>query len=558
MLRLAMVALTLAALAVSPSAALADERGAPVPKLRWGPCPAATPEEAELLEDYQCTTARVPLSYREPRGRTIELALGRLPAANPRRRIGSLFWNPGGPGGSGRIPPAFSEALHERFDIVGFDPRGIADSTQLRCFDSNEEAFALLGWEFPITREQEREVIELSQQATRRCAENGGPILAHMATGNVARDLDLLRRAVGDRQLTYLGFSYGTHIGTVYANLFPDKVRALTLDAVIDPVEWTTGRTPAERLVPVEFRAGSFYGSYDALLTFLAACAGDARCAFREPGRDLLAKYDTLLDRLRERPLVTTDPGGNPVTVTYQTAVGMTLGALYDPAASTDLGIALQELYLATEARLRGAAYRLRHRLPPKLLLPAHEAADGQDARIVGLRQPEEPYFGIEATAAVECTDSDNPRNPFVWPFWARLADREAPYFGSLWLYFALPCATWPARDRDRYTGPWDRRTANPVLLIGNSLGDPATPYEDAVSTARLMANARLLTLNSFGHAAFGQSQCVVTTVERYMIEKRLPPPGTVCQPDRGPFDPPPEQEPLLKEALAPETIPVG
>jgi pimeloyl-ACP methyl ester carboxylesterase len=545
MLRLAMVALTLAALAVFPSAALADERGAPVPKLRWGPCPAATPEEAEFLEDYQCTTARVPLSYRDPRGKSIELALGRLPAANPRRRIGSLFWNPGGPGGSGRIPPAFSEALHERFDIVGFDPRGIAASTQLRCFASNEEAIALLGWEFPITREQERNVIELSQQATRRCAQNGGPILSHMATGNVARDLDLLRRAVGDRRLTYLGFSYGTHIGTVYANLFPDKVRALTLDAVIDPVEWTTGRTPAERFVPVEFRAGSFYGSYDALLTFLAACAGDARCAFREPGRNLLAKYDTLLRRLRQEPLETTDPDGNQVTVTYQAAVGMTLGALYDPTASTALGIVLQELYVATEQRLRGAPHRLAHRLLPKLVRPLHGV------------QAEEPYFGIEATQAVECTDSDNPRNPFVWPFWARLADREAPYFGSLWLYFALPCATWPARDRDRYTGPWDRRTANPLLLIGNSQGDPATPYEDAVSTARLMADARLLTLDSFGHAAFSQSQCIVTAVERYLIDKRLPPAGAVCQPDRGPFDPPPVQEPLLKEALAPETIPV-
>jgi pimeloyl-ACP methyl ester carboxylesterase len=547
MLRLATAALTLAALALAPSPAAADGRDAPVPKLRWGPCPASSPEEAEFLKDYQCTTVRVPLSYRDPRGRTIELALGRLPAANPRRRIGSLFWNPGGPGGSGRIPPAFSDALHERFDIVGFDPRGIAASTQLRCFASNEEAFALLGWEFPITREQEREVIDLSRQATRRCAQNGGPIISHMATGNVARDLDLLRRAVGDRQLTYLGFSYGTHIGTVYANLFPDKVRALTLDAVIDPIEWTTGRTPAERNIPVEFRAGSFYGSFDALVTFLSACAGDARCAFREPGRNLLAKYDTLLRRLREEPLETTDPDGNPITITYQAAVGMTLGALYDPAASTELGIGLQEVYLATEARLRGAAHRLEHRLLPQVVRPAH-----------GLRQQEEPYFGIEATAAVECTDSDNLRNPFVWPFWARLADREAPYFGSLWVYFALPCATWPARDRDRYIGPWDRRTANPVLLIGNSLGDPATPYEDAVSTAREMANARLLTLNSFGHAAFGQSQCVVTAVERYLIDRRLPPAGAVCQPDRGPFDPPPEQEPLLQEALSPLTTPIG
>jgi pimeloyl-ACP methyl ester carboxylesterase len=553
MLRLAVLGLSLAALGGAPSVAIADRTpgtdGPPVPKLRWGPCPAATPEEAEFLRPYRCTTVRVPLSYRHPRGPSIELALGKLPAANPARRIGSLFWNPGGPGGSGRIPPPFSDALHDRFDIIGFDPRGIAASTPLKCFTSNEEALALFGPPFPITGEQEREVIGLSVEGTRRCARNGGPIMSHMATGNVARDLDLLRRAVGDRQLTYIGFSYGTHIGTVYANLFPDRVRALTLDAVIDPVEWTTGRSPAERDIPVEFRAGSFFGTYEALLTFLDACAADIRCAFREPGRDLRAKYDALLQRLRQQPLEVTDPDGNTFTVTYQDAVYMTLGALYDPAASTDLALALQDLWLASEERARGRAYTLRKRLLPVLVRPTH-----------GLRQ-EEPYFGLEWTPAVECTDSDNPSNPFVWPFWARLADRLAPYFGSPWLYFALPCATWPARDPDRYTGPWNRRTANPVLLIGNSEGDPATPYEDAVSTERELGNARLLTLESFGHAAFFQSMCIVTAVERYLIAKALPPRGAVCQPDRGPFDPLPEptpQEELLEEGLAPLTVPAG
>jgi pimeloyl-ACP methyl ester carboxylesterase len=553
MLWLAVVTLTLAALLGLPSVALADgipgTYGGPVPKLGWGPCPATTPEEAEFLRPYRCTTVRVPLSYRNPHGASIELALGKLPAADPTRRIGSLFWNPGGPGGSGRIPPPFSDALHERFDIIGFDPRGIAASTPLKCFTSNEEGLALFGPPFPITREQEREVIGLSVEGTRRCARNGGPILSHMATGNVARDLDLLRRAVGDRRLTYIGFSYGTHIGTVYANLFPDRVRALTLDAVIDPFEWTTGRSPAERHIPVEFRAGSFFGSYEALLTFLGACAADTRCAFREPGSDLRAKYDTLLQRLRQQPLELTDPDGNTFTVTYQDAVYMTLGALYDPAASTDLALALQDLWLASEERARGRAYTLRKRLLPVLVRPTH-----------GLQQ-EEPYVGLEWTPAVECTDSDNPSNPFVWPFWARLADRRAPYFGSPWLYFALPCATWPARDPDRYVGPWNRRTANPVLLIGNSEGDPATPYEDAVSTERELGSARLLTLESFGHTAFLQSACIVTAVERYLIAKALPPRGAVCQPDRGPFDPLPEPtapEEVLDEALAPLTVPAG
>ena len=391
-----LTALTVAGLAgsVRPApagAVVADPimgtNGAPVPRLEWGPCPASSPEEAEFLKDYQCSTAEVPLSYRDPHGQSVELALGRLPAADPAHRLGTLFWNPGGPGGSGRIPPLFSQKLHQRFDLVGFDPRGVAASMQLRCFDTNEQALRLFGWEFPITLAQERRVIELTGRGTRQCARNGGPLLEHMATADVARDLDLLRQAVGDEQLTYLGFSYGTHIGTVYANLFPARVRALTLDGVIDPIEWTTGATPADAEVPVEYRAGSFYGSYAALQTFLNACADDARCAFREQGRDLLRKYDTLLQRLRRRPVQLTDPGGQPVTVTYQLAVGFTLGALYDPSASPLLADALQQAWVATEQRGRPGALRLRDRLPAALLIRAARRRRPMTNRTSGSRR---------------------------------------------------------------------------------------------------------------------------------------------------------------------------
>jgi pimeloyl-ACP methyl ester carboxylesterase len=550
-----LLAALLACVRPAPAGAVVPDQipgtnGAPVPTLQWGPCAAATPDEAQFLKDYQCTTADVPLSYRDPQGQSIELALGRLPAADPQHRLGTLFWNPGGPGGSGRIPPLFTQKLHERFDFVGFDPRGVAASTQLRCFETNDQALQLFGWEFPITPAQERRVIDLTRRGTRRCAQNGGPLLEHMATADVARDLDLLRQAVGDDRLTYLGFSYGTHIGTVYANLFPDRVRALTLDGVIDPVEWTTGATPMDAQVPVEYRAGSFYGSYAALLTFLDECAKDARCAFREPGVDLLHKYDTLLQRLRRRPLQLTDPTGQPVTVTYQLAVGLTLGALYDPSNSAGLAEGLQQAWVATEQRGRAAARRLLQRLLPALVRPSRQAPTPAD----------ETYVGIEATPAVECTDSDNPANPWEWPRYARRADHNAPYFGSLWVYFSLPCATWPAKDPDRYAGPWNTPTANPLLLVGNRRGDPATPYEDAVSTARELGRARLLTLDSFGHTAVLQSQCIVGAIERYLIDVELPPEGAVCQPDRRPFDPLPEpQSPnrrQLEQALAPALAP--
>ena len=327
-----------------------------------------------------------------------------------------------------------------------------------------------------------------------------------MSTANVARDLDLLRQAVGDRQLTYLGYSYGTASGSDYANLFPDNVRALTLDAVIDPVEWTTGRTPAEAQSPVEYRLGSFHGAAQALTTFLSECGRDARCAFREPGVDLRAKYDRMLARVKRSP-VQVEIDGESYLVTYQFAVDTTLGLLYSPFAAPFLGEVLQTVHTATGK--------------PALQRPEATALEARGFQPARQGVPaDEPYFGLEWFRAVECTDSLNPSNPWLWPRYARRADRESGSpFGSPWVYGSLACATWPATDPDRYMGPWNRRTANPILLIGNRRGDPATPYEDAVSTSKLLASARLLTLDSYGHTAQGGlSRCIDDAVDRYLI----------------------------------------
>jgi pimeloyl-ACP methyl ester carboxylesterase len=220
---------------------------AAVPELDWGSCAA----EGEGLEAFQCATAVVPLDYDRPKGRQITLALARLPASDPSRRIGSLFLNPGGPGGSGVDmvlqggPFLFSDEVRARFDLVGFDPRGIIRSTPLRCYETFDEAIAdLPPFQFPVTREEERIKIRSDRALARACAEWGGPILDHMSTANVARDMDLLRRAVGDARLSYAGYSYGSYLGATYANLFPGKVRALVVDGVLDPVAWSTG-TPS-------------------------------------------------------------------------------------------------------------------------------------------------------------------------------------------------------------------------------------------------------------------------------------------------------------------------
>ena len=509
--------------------------GARAPKLDWDRCGRGPGR-------YQCATAEVPLSYRKPNGKTVELALGKLPAKARKNKVGTLFWNPGGPGGPGRFPPSFSPALRRSFDIVGFDPRGVGESDPVRCFGSFRKAIRAFGKPFPITEAQEQRVVEASRRGTTSCERNGGPLFSHVSTANVARDMEMLRRAVGARKLNYIGFSYGTHLGEVYANLFPGRVRAMTLDAVLDPVEWTTGEPgggpagdPGE---PFSYRLGSFDGAQQSLESFLDACAEAEDCAFAEDGADgsaLLAKYETLLDRLREEPAEITLPGGEETfRVTYQDAVGITTSFLYDAAASPFLAELLEDLYRATEPAARRADKPPTVDLPdvstrPTLAPASAPADDLARRRYTG---------GLEWFNAVSCADTTNPDDPGVWYDFAAQADEDARGFGSLWTYASLPCATWPFVDRDRYVGPWTRKTAKTVLLIGNSQGDPATPYEDAVATEELLSNARLLTLDSFGHTAAygGQSRCVNRTVDRYLIQGELPPEGKVCQPDFGPF----------------------
>ena len=205
-----------------PTSPLAAPAAPPVPALHWTDCG----------DGFQCATARVPLDYDHPRGPTISLALIRLPAGDPSRKLGSLILGAGGPGESGvdllrRVGRSLgSEEVRARFDLVGFDPRGIIRSTSLRCFDTLGEAQAAMApFPFPVTAQEERVWVRSDRTIARACAQRGGPILDHMSTANVARDLDLLRQALGDRRLSFFGISYGSYLGATYANLFPGKVR---------------------------------------------------------------------------------------------------------------------------------------------------------------------------------------------------------------------------------------------------------------------------------------------------------------------------------------------
>jgi pimeloyl-ACP methyl ester carboxylesterase len=497
------------------------------PRLGWYRC-----------YDYaECATVRLPLDYDDPAGPTTELALLRVRARDQKHRIGSLFVNPGGPGGSGTAiayaaPEFLGDGVLDRFDVVGFDPRGVGFSDNVRCFRSvKDQTRELAGLDvtFPYTKAEERGYVASSKALGRACSTSGRPLSGSMSTAEAARDMDVLRRAVGDRKLSYLGFSYGTALGQYYANMFPDRVRAITIDGVINPVSWTG--TPATAGVTQDDRLRSADGAYKALREILIRCdrAGGRACAFA--GGDPVANFDLVVRRLRATPLVIDDPDLGQVTLSYADFIGFVLGNLYSPdgyqpiTQLAALALTLTEPPATVSAAQRAAATRAIARRMTSA------AGHGRPARDFPYDNSFETYLGVA------CTDGLHPADAGSWPALTARSDRRAPYFGRAWGWGTAPCAsrTWTVRDEDAYTGPFTRRTAAPVLLVGN-YWDPATNYHDAVSSSRLLPGSRLLSSDSWGHTAYGTSACVTGAVDSYLLRGTLPAAGTVCVGDVQPF----------------------
>lgn len=494
----------------------------PVPRLAWVPCGGG----------LECATASVPLDYTNPHGRKIKLALARLPAADRAHRVGSLFFNPGGPGGPA-IPvlQAFGAGflpagVNNRFDIVAVDPRGVGASTPVQCFDTPEQAVAFHADDivFPTTPEEEQAVAEKSVALAEQCWNRQGWLLRHLSTANVARDFDLLRQAVGDEQISYVGYSYGTYVGATYANLFPDNVRSLVLDGAVDPSVY--GGPLDEGPLPFT-RINSHVASAEVLQAFFDKCVeAGAACSFGADG-DPRAKFDELLKRVDATPIPIVGPDGAAILIGYDELIGGVIQSLYAPLW-TPLADVLQQLYDATDAGQAAAASAASKRSAAKLLRLATDA----NPSAPGLTMAAEPQV------AIICADADTPDDPFAWPEIAAEAEQEAPYAGEFWTYVSQqPCAAWPERDPNRYLGPWDAKTANPALVIGNTL-DPATAYDNARILEKLMPGSRLLTLDGVGHTSIGQSTCVNEAMAAYLASGALPEEGAVCEPDFGPFDP--------------------
>ncbi len=477
-----------------------------VPALAWAPCPAdpGAPEAAPALE---CATYDVPLDYAHPGGGTATLALTRRPAADPAHRIGSLFLNPGGPGGSGTGLPASDtfDALGQRFDLIGFDPRGVGASTPtIECADAGDLAGLFdAATTAPDPVEGPLGALEEGRRFAASCEEASGELLNLVGTEYVARDLDLLRAAAGDEKLTYLGFSYGTYLGTVYADLFPDRVRAVTLDGAVDPNEY--GRDLLSLL------RKNYRESENALTSFLTWCAEDQKGCSGFGGDDPRAAFDALVSRLDEEPVEVVDADGqvqgllNGYTVVYLAYLQLGGGVPAWPGIGQGLA-ALTEL----------------------------PAQVGEDAGIptnavlldsLGLAAP---------NVVVECVDAGSTGSPITPQDFLDSSDIAldlAPTFGPA-LVSGPPsydgangaaCAQWGTQDESSdWEGDFRAEGAAPVLVVG-ATQDPSTPYSGAVTLAATLDDAALLTRVGQGHTSYGDSPCIRESVDAYLIEGTVP-----------------------------------
>ena len=496
-----------AALALPANAASASSAsGTTAPRLSWHPC--ASPEQ----QGFECATAPVPLDYQNPGGAKIDLAVIRHLADDPAHRIGSLFINPGGPGTPGTLdlPSALQgipPTLAARFDIVSWDPRGVGASTAIRCFPTVADEQRLLGGlqaieSFPVGRAEMRSWLSRYRTFESVCARNNRSLLAHVSTADTARDLDLLRQAVGDPVLNYLGVSYGTFLGATYANLFPNRVRAMVLDGNVNPTANVNRQMQANggAFLPTFLRLGSDQSSAKTLKAFLDLCGrtDTAHCAFSAGSPAATeVKFAALLQRLVLHP--------TSAQITYAEMVADVGDALGSPAGWPALGALLQEV--------------------------------GTTGTPSQANNPAPPETSIGPIFAILCSDSPNP-GPAGYSLDDRIAYKRSGPMGQFRVWENVACANWPVGAADVYRGPWNRRTANPVLVIGNTY-DPQTPYSGTVAMSQQLARVRLLTLNGYGHTSGGDpSACVLGSETAYLVNLSLPPRGTVCQPDRAPFDP--------------------
>jgi pimeloyl-ACP methyl ester carboxylesterase len=484
--RRALAALVFVALLVSVTPSTASGASpAPHSTLRWTAC-------GDLL---QCTQLNVPLDDTVAKGPTIKLAIARLRAQDPQHRIGSLFVNPGGPGASGiqylrDSATGLPRIIRARFDVVSFDPRGSGASAPAVC---NPKLDSLFNLEFTPRDDAGRQALVAGVRAlVAQCQAKAGAELPYLSTERAARDMDLIRAALGDQRLSYLGYSYGTYLGALYADRFPSHVRAMVLDGAVDPALDAT----AEQIQQAQ-------GFEQDLDLFLQSCASDTTCPFHRGG-NTAAAYDALRARIGATPVRA--PGAGKGRVLNGTAF--------------DIGVT----WLLYAGRL--AWPQLGH------ALDAAETGDGSEllnqADASNVRHSDGTYDPTySAFLAIGCLDGPDVGGLAGLRVIEEQAALVAPRLGRSVINNSLACAVWPIPVQ---TPPLPHAVGvGPIVVVGNT-DDPATPLAWATGLAHELQSGVLLTVNSAMHTAYASGNgCVDAAINRYLINLRSPALGTRC-----------------------------
>lgn len=451
---------------------------------------ARTIEWEDCGGGFECGTLTVPLDYEDPDGATIDLAVTRHPAEDPDQRIGALLVNPGGPGGSAvDTARSLSRAgeLGERFDIVGFDPRGVGGSSALDCHTYLQDIYDA---DPTIDSDADRtELLATSQAFVDECQAKYAEVLPHLGTTNVARDMDEVRKALGEEQINYLGYSYGTSLGQEYARLFATRVRAMILDGVVDH--------EPDGLTTAASQAAGFETAFE---SYVQHCE-DEGCGFGD--QSAADVVDEVIAAAEEAPIPAPDADRPATPGVVSVALAQ---ALYSEFLWGQLSSALRD------------------------------AQDGDGSGLVELadmylgRGDDGEYEGgFEIYFGVSCLDDTWPKDPQDFFDASADAERETPRFGGAIVTDYVRCALWPADQQPLAPVPADTEGLPPVLVISTTK-DPATPYENGVNVAEQIPGAVLLTNEGEGHTiALQGNTCIDDAVLAYLTDLETPEPGATC-----------------------------
>ncbi|GAB3200074.1 alpha/beta hydrolase [Nocardioides hungaricus] len=473
----------------------------PEPGATRPPRPALAPYYDQRLDwqrcrdQFLCARLTVPLDYRRPGGETIDLALLKVPASDPDRRIGSLVVNPGGPGAPGtdyaaQAAVVFREPLLAAYDIVGFDPRGTGDSAPVDCLSDEELDRYVAEDPAPETAAETSEYLRWVEAFGAGCASRSGDLAAHVTTVEAARDMDVLRAALGESSMDYFGASYGTKLGATYADLFPARVGRLVLDGAVD-------LSIGSRRLSLE-QAGGFE---TALRAYVGNCVEQGDCFLGDTVEAGLARIKGLLDEVDADPLPT----------------------------DSDRELRVGNAFFGVVLPLYNRAYW------PILDGALKAGLDGDGSALLRLSDLYHSRGGstytdnsTEALYAISCLDDPYAITAAEVPAQIPAFERVSPTFGSVFAWGLTSCLGMQVESTVR-ARVVDAAGAAPIVVIGTTR-DPATPYQWAVNLADQLESGVLVSRDGDGHTGYNSgNQCVDTAVEDYLIRGTVPEDGLSC-----------------------------